>query len=352
MKSSDNVCLNCEYQLAEELYCPSCGQKARTKNLSLFFFLSTFYIAFLDFDKKMLRSLRDIWIPNKISNSFLSGGRTTYVNHLRFFIICLAVFFGLVALNLRSVDLEFPDLEKQSILNHMLSEVEALEKRQIASCDSIFLDSLKHRLFSDLSFDGDSTIKVDNNIVNLEFSKNSTAFDLGDLYNLSPDSILSKYKVTSPRGQFFATQGIKVVKNGGSAIKFWVSNMFWGIILITILMAIFLKIIYYRHHSFYVEHLMHMINYHCVLMILLSVKLLLNLIGNQFPSLRLFSLPEFFIASLMIFISGVYLNISLKGYYNQSWLNTILKAVILLMAYLFCIMVVIVIILGISVVFF
>ena len=352
MKSSDNVCLNCEYQLAEELYCPSCGQKARTKNLSLFFFLSAFYIAFLDFDKKMLRSLRDIWIPNKISNSFLEGGRTTYVNHLRFFIICLVVFFGLVALNLRTVELDFPDLEKQAILNHMLSEVEAIEKKQIANCDSVFLDSLKHRLFSELTFSGDSTISVDNNVVDLNFSNKSSDFDLNDVYNLSPDSILTKYKVTDPTTKFFATQGIKIVKNGGSALKFWISNMFWGIILTTILMAIFLKIIYYRHHSFYVEHLMHMINYHCVLLILLSVKLLLNLILELVPSLDLLTLPDFTINGLMILISGAYLNISLKRYYKQSWPNTILKALLLFIAYLFCIVAVIVIILGISVVFF
>lgn len=338
--------------MAGELYCPSCGQKAKTKNLSLFFFLSAFYIAFLDFDKKMLRSLRDIWIPNKISNSFLSGGRTTYVNHLRFFIICLAVFFGLVALNMRSANLELHDLEKQAILSHMLYEVEELEKKQIASCDTVFLDSLKQRLFSDLTFDGDSTIRVDNNTVDLEFTDKSTSFDLGDIYNMSPDSLLAKYNVTSPTGRFFATQGIKIVKDGGSAVKFWVSNMFWGIILITILMAIFLKIIYYRHHSYYVEHLMHMINFHCVLLILLSVKLLLSLIGELMPGLKLIQLPEFLLTSLMIVLSAVYLNVSLKRYYSQTWLNTIIKAILLLMAYIICISFVIVIILGISVVFF
>lgn len=341
MKSDENICLNCDNSLQDELYCPICGQKASIRNLSLKYFFSSFMVAFLDFDKKILRSLKDIWVPNKVSNDFLKGGRKTYVNHLRFFFICLAVTFGLIALNMRQLDLGL-DVERKVMLNKILADVEAFEKESHIGYDSIYIDTLKRKIFAELVDYQDTIIKSDNEIVNFSVSSSTGNIDIADIYELKPDSIISKYNIEGNVNKFLTKQGLKVVKNGSSAIKFWISNMLWGIILVTVLMALLLKVLFIRHKSFYVEHLMHMINFHCVLLISLSVLLFIDLFVKM----------NYFLLFIPVLVSFIYLIVSLKRYYSQSFLKIAAKSTAIGMGYLFFLSLTITLILGVSTIFF
>lgn len=366
MKNADNICLNCDHRLQDELYCPICGQKARIKNLSLRYLLSTFYVAFLDFDKKLLRSLRDIWIPNKISQNFLSGGRRTYVNHMRFFIVCLASCLTLLALHLKRADLSgIEDLQKSGLKAGLKTKFLEFKKTTGGTCDSLVLDSLSSVLFGwesleeyddgeenedvdedgvvmdTISMDGSKNVITVNRPVDAEegeISFNNETYNFYDIYNLSPDSIFTKYSIEDPRKQYLLKQGIKTMKNGGTAIGFFISNMLWGILLVTIIMAFVLKLLYLRHKSYFVEHLMHMINYHCVFLISLSVLLLLDLF-IEVPGALYF---------LVILLSGIYLNISLKKYYRQSWIKSIIKAILIFYAYFISFTIAIFLIIGVS----
>ncbi len=342
MKSADNFCLNCDTPLEDQLYCPTCGQKARLKNLSLKYFLSSFYVAFLDFDKKILRSLRDIWVPNKISADFLEGGRRTYVNHLRFFFICLAVTFSLIALNINRLDLDSNELQREAVLYKVLEDIEKLEKDSLEGYNEVFMDTLKSRLFSELSDNQDTTIVIERSGINISINQKDTDFHFDDLYNLEPDSLFRKYQIDGKFNQFLSKQGIKALKNGSSAINFWISNMLWGIILATVLMALVLMVLYFRHKAFYVEHLMQMINFHCILLIISSVLLAIDLFAELHTVCYLIGL----------FVSLCYLMISLKRYYSQSAIKTILKGSLILFAYMFVISIVLTMILGLSVIFF
>jgi len=389
MKNDDNICLNCDHRLHDELYCPQCGQKARIKNLSLRYLLSTFYVAFLDFDKKLLRSLRDIWIPNKISENFLSGGRQTYVNHIRFFVVCLATCLALIAIHLKRADLSgMEDLQKSGIKAGMKDQFQDFRTSLEGTCDTLLLDSLSTLLFGsateghdyeinddeeedDEKEDDDEeedeetvenldttgtitdTILMDSNgnaiAINIprdgkdgEFKIGDKTYNVYDIYNISTDSIFAKYEIVDFRKQFFIKQGIKTFKNGGSALGFFISNMLWGIILVTILMAFALKLLYVMHNSFYVEHLMHMINFHCVFLIGLSVLMIIGL----------FTTVSVWFYLILILLSGLYLCLSLKRYFRQSWFKTIVKGFLISQAYLLAFSLVIFLILGISFAFF
>jgi len=328
-------------------------------------------VAFLDFDKKLLRSLRDIWIPNKISQNFLSGGRRTYVNHMRFFIVCLASCLTLLALHLKRADLSgMEDLQKSGLKAGLKTKFLDFKHNSVGICDSLVLDSLKYVLFGSDTFEEEDqekeygiadreenienkvvrdTLVMDNsgnkitinrpeNSKEGEISFNDKTYNFYDIYNLSSDSIFTKYDIVDSRKQYLLKQGIKTMKNGGTAIGFFISNMLWGILFVTIIMAFVLKLLYLRHKSYYVEHLMHMINYHCVFLISLSVLLFLDFFFDVSASFYF----------LVILLSGIHLNISLKKYYQQSWAKTIIKAILLFFSYFFSFSLAMLLILGVS----
>jgi len=342
MRNAENICLNCEFQLETQLYCPNCGQKATIHNLSLKYILSSFTASFIDFDKKLLHSLKDIWVPNKVSQSFLLGARSTYVNHLRFFLICLAVLFGLIALNMKQLDFNDEKMARQSTLEKVYQDFNDFQATTTINCDTTQLNALKNKLFEELTTETDSTISYHSGVLKVNYSTNSDGIRLSDFYNLPIDTLLAKAEVEGRFETFLIRQISKILKNGSSMASFMVGNMLWGIILSTLLMALFLKLLYRRHHSFYTEHLMQMINFHCIFSLLMSIFLFIDLFTELHP----------FFYFLAIILSAGHFLVSLKRYYNQSWIKTLFKGVILFNAYIFCLFIVIMMVLGLSILFF
>jgi len=323
MKNAENICLNCGNQLLNELYCPNCGQKTSVHNLSLKYLLASFLVAFLAFDKKLLQSLKDIWIPNKIALSFLAGKRSNYVNHLKFFLICLAVLFGLIALNINKLETNEGELARSSTAEKFYNGITDYVDTNPLDCDTLYIKDLKEAVFAEYKNETDSVYVISDNLINLNISNTNRQLNIHDVYNLSQDSLMKKYKLESDFQKFLARQTIKSVKGGRSTINFAIGNMFWGIILMTILMAGFLRLFYLRHHSYYAEHLMQIISYHCIVCLLVSLVLLIDLF-IEVPMIAYY---------VAIVVSALHLMFSLKVYYMQGWIKTIIKAFLILNAY-------------------
>ena len=349
MRSADDLCLNCEASLGDDLYCPSCGQKTHRKDLSMSYLLSTFYIAFIDFDKKMLNSLRDIWIPNKISNDFLNGGRLKYINHLRFFLICLVIFFALLAYHIKQIDLDQSALTKEAYTNKVFSEIDSLERSSIYVCDTTFLEELKKRIFVEF-IDTSSTEEAKNEafedmkkgwnsyepdkettnsdtiggIITIHSNGGEQQFNTDDFFVLDEKAFIEKHEIEKGPYQFLTKQVLKIAKNIASAISFVIGNMFWAIIFTTVVMGIWLKLLYWRSQVFYAEHLMHVINFHIVITILIIILMAIDIFLDVKPVF--YWLP--------ILLGFIHLLVSLKKYHFQGWIKTILKGILILMAYL------------------
>lgn len=331
MKNAENICLNCGFQLEDVAYCPSCGQRAHLHDLSFKFMIGHFFEAFINFDKKFFRSLRDIWVPNKINKEFLTGGRSIYVNHLRFFFLSLVIFFGLLTLNIKDKPFLQSDINEKAVLYKAKNEFDSIKVNFAEDCSIEILDSMERKLFS-----GDLHVNK------AYMTIGGTSISHYDAYNLSIDSIYTKYKVEDTWQKLLFARAIKVNNDGGSALKFVIGNMLWGIILLSLIMALFLKLIYFRHHSYYIEHVFHMINYHCVAVLSISLVLICNLF------MKIGVAPYL----IMGFLSVLYLIYSLKSYYHQGWLKTIIKGIILFIGYVMATSAVAMLILFISIIIF
>ena len=148
MEKKNDYCLSCGSDLnADDRYCPHCGLETVYRNLSLRFLVRSFFEAFLNFDVKMLHSLRDIWIPNKITKTFLEGKREYHVHPFRFYFICLIIFFTLLSFLIKNWDFEDFELKESISKYELYHKLDTLSTHYTAQCEPGTWDSLKLQLY-------------------------------------------------------------------------------------------------------------------------------------------------------------------------------------------------------------
>jgi len=328
-----HICLSCNNPLSDNIqFCPNCGQKAIYNNLSIKYLFKNFFDSFLNFDVKLLRSLRDVWIPNKMVKAYISGNRTSYLNPFRFYFISLLIFFALVSLNMKKASLGD---EEAHAFKYELQEYDNFSAIK-PSIDSIsgnigLSDSIEVKLFSRRIRNADR----DSNELNMSIIKAQTyKISRKDKFTMEPDSLIKHYNIEGSVNQFFLKQMVKIELEPGMMLRHSVSNMLWGIILITVIIAFVLKLLYIRHSIYYVEHFFLVSHFHCLTLILVSVLFLLKIFVK---------LPDFLFGTA-ITIGALHFIYSLKSYTNQGWFKTIIKTIFIFFSYIFGISLVAVII--------
>lgn len=143
-----------------------------------------------------------------------------------------------------------------------------------------------------------------------------------DVYELTPDSILEKYKVT---GFWYKTgfkQSIKAIQNPGGLIHFYMGKLFWATVTMLPALALFLSLMYWRRKRFYVEHVVFLIHFNTAAFLVLIPSLFLSKYSDAI-------LPVYGLWFCVHFIA------SLKAYYRQSWRKTLFKTFIIGISYFF-----------------
>ena len=269
---------------------------------------------------KVLRSLRDIWVPNKITKAYVSGQRTQYIHPFRFYFICLVVFFGLVSLNLKNFSFDSDKVETLKEDFQLFDKYQEIESKLDSLNANNAFQAMEERLF-DENIRNDS---LESFYISLGFLQNgNTQFSERDLITLKPDSIFKKYNIEGKLDQFSVRQTIKIKNSPDKVMRIYIGNMLWGIILITILMSLVLKLLYIRHKSYVVEHFLHVSHFHCLLLLLVSILLIINL-WQQVP---------ISVYTSTIGLAGLYFFYSLKRYYSQGFFKMFIKANIIVIAY-------------------
>ena len=93
------VCLNCGQELPEQNpYCPTCGQQNRRHERSLGAWIVEGLSSLFHLEGKSWNTVRDIWVPGKYVERYLSGQRQRYVHPLRLLLLSSLVCFAVVKL--------------------------------------------------------------------------------------------------------------------------------------------------------------------------------------------------------------------------------------------------------------
>jgi hypothetical protein len=319
-------CLNCGKNISiNAKFCPQCGQKTSSIKVRMSDMLWKLWMTTFHLDNKFFRAIVDMAIPSKISIAFFNGKVKRYPHPLQFFFVCF--FFLLFFVSFKNKNNDRAKLSlfqlfgehsaeslkgKIELINTMQSNWDSLPKNLQTAENRVVVDSLigisskKIKIFIEDSTDLKSFIP---------FSNIEKKIYYGDLLNLSPDSILTKYNITDFRDKLFLRQSLKTAKDTKGVMEFYIGSFAWMIFGQILAMSGWLMLLYFRQKRFYVEHFVLQLHTHTfaiVLILFLSILKYFNLTTSN----------SYWIPFAWFF-GGMYY--ALWRFYGQSWRRTLLK---------------------------
>jgi hypothetical protein len=154
LKHNYDHCLNCELPLVEsDNFCGSCGQKRMTGRISFGQLVIQFFEDTINWDARLFRSLRDLFVPGKMTMEYFKGHHVPYWQPLRLFLFLAAIQMLVVNVSFNKVN------EKVQKANESIkrSVYEYLLLRQ--------LDTLKTDIVKDFSNKKVATAAIDTLLV-------------------------------------------------------------------------------------------------------------------------------------------------------------------------------------------
>ena len=138
-----------------------------------------------------------------------------------------------------------------------------------------------------------------------------------DFLKMDEEELLQKYKGNASHyEQLVFKQKVKYIKDESKFFAKLMGHITWAVLLLMPCLALVLYFLYFRHSYFYIEHLIYTFHCHAFFFIMMTIVIF----GYEvFPW---WTFIIFFV------VTEIYLAISLKRVYQQSWLITILKLLV------------------------
>ncbi len=264
---------------------------------------------FFSFDSKLVRSLIPFFTrPGLLSRRFVDGKRAEYIPPFRLYMFFSVVFF-LIAGCMKNEE-GMDDFLQYSISDHQLTN-ENLGQ---------FIDSLTHVDKIRMSEDSlqmkpgekrpfDEKLVVVHGLANLEKSAQEGLRDLR-IENNSFNRF--RYRFLTKFGRIRPGELVNQAFDNGALLIF----------LFIPIMALVLKLFYFRHNIYFSEHLTFLFQTNAFLFFLASVTLISSL----------FTDAEILPISLVVF--ALYFLLSMKLFYKNGWAKTMLKFLGISMLYM------------------
>jgi|GEM_PF-6320099 len=179
-----NICQNCDFENESTFqFCPNCGQKNTNGRVTFSALWSEFKDAALNVDSRTWRTLKNLFVPGKLTTEYFAGKHRQYVHPLRVLIVTSIV--AIIAMN-------FQDFDSATNNNHDVKEriTQNYERQRLFR---IINDIAKN---TNASFPTEETAIVTDSIVELFRDSirmlllNTENYQHGDKYN---DSININY---------------------------------------------------------------------------------------------------------------------------------------------------------------
>ncbi len=343
-------CRNCDFPLPETAnFCPNCSQKNHDGRLTFRKLVAETMSTVLNIDNQTYSTLKALAIPGKLTTDYFAGKHIRYYRPIRLFFFTGALLIAMISIRVGSGPsqimpqsykevqtlhqkhkfyLQLDSLKKSTAATlHNRSALAALDTL-MAKLDSSYMTSEHDSLSFARSFYHDSQDTIyHEGAVNLSLKEAKTInIAVDDLDNMSEDSLLQTYGITSFWQKLLVRQQIKLHKKGDNFIFYLLGNTLWMMLFMMPMLALVLKLLYIRRHYLYFEHLIFSFHAHSFQFLLFTFVLLFrNWLGDALG-------PLFGFASLAALL---YTLLALKRFYRQGWIKTIVKYIIISMLYLF-----------------
>lgn len=332
--------MNCKHPLdISDKYCPNCGQKNSTKRLTIRDFIDEFLANFYAYDSKVKRTIVSLFTkPGIAARDFINGKRLYYANPFRFYLSISLIYFifnGIVTKfgDETTNDLESRPIEKKNEL-FTLNDSIRNENNVLVLNDSSQVIQLENK--NKLFFNENKSIKqyseielADKNFFKRTFLKIEIYSDyLENSKEVNPDTILKSLKHENSKwNKYLLRKSYQINKfneedsNGVKGAQKYLDYLEGKIPFILFVSLPFLTIvfafIYFSKKMFYAEHMVLVFSIMSFLFLLIFITEIIKLLTN------------IELTPLLFFVITYYFYKSLRNFYQQSRLKTILKFVIL-----------------------
>lgn len=337
-KVRSKACLNCNAESESTFkYCPNCGQKNTDGKITFSELWSEFQDAIFNIESRTWNTLKNLFIPGKLTLEYFSGKHRSYLHPFR--LLLVASILMIIAMSFQDFqsttnhgynvkDQIVKNYERQRIyriLKNITDTTKVIypEAQTKITTDTIltsFRDSMRNLLDKYGDKYGDS---ININRYGFLLTEGRENISKSDFLNLNEDEMVATYKKDA--GLFerlIFRQNIKLINDESQLSSAVVRHTTWAIFLMMPILALILYFLYIRHNYFYVEHLIFTFHFQSFAFLLLSVVIAGK---NVFPTWVII------ILSLSIWI---YLFLSIRKVYKQSKRKTIFKFLFLSIAYL------------------
>lgn len=319
--SNKNVvsCRNCEKAIKKEVkFCPSCGQKNANGKVRVFTYIAELFNLVFNIEGKLFTTLRDIFIPGKLTIEYFKGKRIRYFHPLRLFIVLAALLLAAITFSLKDELVNSDLLETTTITTATTIDIvqqidsfnqQGLKKQLYDSIAYCSIENFKYNILGDYE-----DVPAGSNKINFNLGNNSINMKGSDMLRYSAEELIEKNNIKGFWAQLLFKQGVKFLNDTKAFGQYLISNSVWLVLLMMPFLALILKLFYLRHGKYYVEHLVFSLHTHSFIFLLFTLTVLLSYFLNI----------DAFIGILLL-ISVAYLCIALKKYYLQSWRLTLVK---------------------------
>jgi hypothetical protein len=339
-------CLNCGTTLGGQ-YCGNCGQRSRSRLISIWELLRDAFGDLLELDSRVWRTLIPlITRPGKLTRDYLEGRRARYMPPFRTYLVLSIVFFLVAFFDPRQeLGILFEPEEEAAQVSEEDEQDAADIRREILrdlaedgiivsdqfdpgeSTGSSIPDDEADGLDDD---EGDETTD-DEGGISISLSDDDTDGDcnIDDIENADIPLWLSS-RLTKERLVIVCE---RVVANDGKAFLSKVlDNVPAALFILLPLMALVLKLLYPLSKRYYVEHLLFVIHFHAFFFLILILQIVFSRLGILLGLAE--SVIDITIFAVSLYVP-VYLYKSMRRVYEQRHIITILKFLILFLAYFF-----------------
>ncbi|MGB0776706.1 MAG: DUF3667 domain-containing protein [Flavobacteriaceae bacterium] len=309
-KETPSHCLNCEGVLNPlDQFCSNCGQGVHRTKITFKEFINELLSGLFNYDSKLWRTLGIILSrPGKLPADYISGKQARYMNPFRLYLNVTILFFVIYG-----VYTSFNPLEINTNVNLDSPETE----------NYFDYTKLNNELNKELRNDSIKTPEgptINTNLVSKKVRQIDSLQRLGVKSYKKSFEILGLENTAWNRFVFKKTSDSRYLINNFSSEFDQIANKFLSQLSISLfilipLFTLFFKLVYWRRHMLYMEHMVFIFN----------VQTCFTLLGIIFLLASWISGANDYIWLVFTLSFGIYLFIALKQFYQQGFIKTFIK---------------------------
>ncbi|MEN0003051.1 MAG: DUF3667 domain-containing protein [Bacteroidota bacterium] len=285
-KQTKNVfkyCRNCFYPLARKAnYCPHCGQKYTLGKLTVRELLDEFFEAILNVDSKIFQSVITLFKPGRLTKAYFDGQHKRYVHPLRIFLVTAILFFAVLGYvfydemhdSLQQTTQEYRERGYSSQIMDRLQSARGGIEIQFGS--SRIVSSAIDSLLQEMPYIGEDTMGLNYMVLqdNYTLDVKNVQFARKDVAVRDREALLDDYGVEGFWARMQIRQLLKIDEEGGNFAQFILGKLIWMVLLMMPMLALILKLLYWRRDRYFVEHLVFSFHYHAFAFVVASIVFL------------------------------------------------------------------------------